>query len=142
MKILLLILLSLAVMPLASAHPVNMDVLAEIESSNNPKAYNKRTGASGTFQITPICLKHYNQEHKQFTDFTMDDMFRPEANKIVAFWYLNWLDERCDTVDEILIAYNWGYGNLRKYRAGKKKLPKETRDYLKKYHNKIKALRG
>jgi len=45
----------------AFAHPIDMDAIATIESSNNPKAFNEQSGARGLYQITPLCLKHYNQ---------------------------------------------------------------------------------
>ena len=37
-----------------------------------------------------------------------------------------------DTLENRLIVYNWGIGNFRKYQKGKKQLPKETADYIKK----------
>lgn len=139
----------------ALAHPINMEVLAEIESSNNPKAYNKKSGARGLYQITPIVLKQFNdkntmdevlrQGHRAVTE---DGLFNPDISWIVANWYLDWLSERCDTVDEILIGWNWGIGHLRKWQNCSYEnmydnpnqcrayisLPKETRDFLKKYH--------
>lgn len=138
----------------AFAHPINMEILAEIESSNNPNAYNKSSHARGLYQITPIVLKQYNSEENYDEKFSELDMHDIGKASKVAYYYLGWLSERCDTVDEILIAWNWGIGNFRKwqraycrddnYAPGRvdvpptcsSLLPKETQDFLKKYHEK------
>ena len=133
---------------------VNMEAIKQIESAGNPKAHNKRTNARGLYQITPICLAHYREETGFY--FTMDDMFDPKKNEIVAAWYFGWLERQgLDDVEQI-IAFNWGIGNLRKYQRDSEKeprcwgkmesdgstsmacadpieLPKETQDYLTKY---------
>jgi soluble lytic murein transglycosylase-like protein len=113
-----------------------MKALAEIESSNNPKAYNKRTQARGLYQITPVVFRQF-KEHDPQNPFTIQALFEPNMAKFVADWYLDWLAQRCDTVDEILIAWNWGYGHWRKWAnkgGNMDALPKETRDFLEKYH--------
>jgi soluble lytic murein transglycosylase-like protein len=110
---------------------VNMEAIKQIESGGNPKAFNKGSGARGLYQITPICLKHYNEVHGRKVG--LDELFKPETNLTVATWYFSWLEgQGLDEGDQI-IAYNWGIGNLMKYRAGVKDLPKETQDYLTKY---------
>lgn len=134
-------------------HPIDMEILAQIESSNNPKAWNKKTNARGLYQITPIVLKQF-KENVPNMPFAMYcpggirpgetcfdpnnpkfDLFDGIANYHVAEWYLYWLDQHCDTADEILIAWNLGIGNLRKWQKSHwKKLPKETKDFLEKYH--------
>ena len=125
-------LIALAVMMMVGtvAQAIDMDALAMIESSNNPKAYNERTKATGLYQITPICLQHYNEVHK--SDYTMRALYNEELNLAVASWYLGWLGRRGFTTDEVLAGYNWGYGNVKRHGLGN--LPKETRDYLVKYH--------
>lgn len=116
------------------AHSIDLDALAHIESSGNPSAYNKRSQACGLYQITPIVLKQYNAV--KGTSLKTRDLFDPKINKTVAEYYLGWLDRLCETDEEILIAYNWGIGNLRRWQdkgARFEKLPKETRDYILKY---------
>ena len=124
-----------------------LSIIAQIESNNNPTAYNPKTQAVGLYQITPICLKEYNSYHK--TKYTKKDLFNPKINKKIAFWYLN---KRIPqmlkyygykiTVENILICYNWGIGNFIKWKQGRiKKLPKETRDYLRKYFELLKKRR-
>jgi hypothetical protein len=124
--------------PILSAHPINMKILAEIESSNNPKAYNKKTEARGLYQITPLVFKQF-REANLGNPFTLSALFEPNMAKFVADWYLDWLSKRCYVVDDILISWNWGYGHWRKW-ADKGAvygcLPKETQKFLIKYHEK------
>jgi len=117
---------------------IDMAIIATIESNNNPRAYNKRTQATGMYQITPICLKDYNLMHKR--RFTLEQMYISEYCFIVANWYMN---ERIpqllkhygfsDTIDNRLIAYNYGIGNMRD--KNHLPLPEETRSYIIKYNN-------
>jgi len=65
---------------------IDMVAIAKLESGNNPSAYNKRTKATGLFQITPVCLKDYNRFAK--VRYTMREMKDPIKNEIVARWYL------------------------------------------------------
>lgn len=116
-------------------HLVDLNVIAQIESSGSINAYNKRTGATGLYQITPICLKDYNQFHKDKR--SMSEMYDPYFAQMVASWYLNIRIPQLlihyklpVTVRNILWAYNAGIGNV-----VKKRMPKETQDYIVKYEN-------
>ena len=70
-------------------------------------------------------------------------MLVPSFAYDVADWYVNQaipqmirVSKVSDTLEHRLIAYNWGIGNLRKWvREGEhyEKLPKETREYVRKY---------
>ena len=66
---------------------VDLNIIASIESSNNPLAYNSKSGATGKYQITPICLRDYNQYHS--VQYTMTDMYDAVKCFVVADWYLN-----------------------------------------------------
>jgi soluble lytic murein transglycosylase-like protein len=111
---------------------VDLEIIAEIESSNNPKAENKRSGARGLYQITPICLKHYNQSND--TQIGYDELFDPGKNLEIALWYFAWLESQGLSEIDQLIAYNWGIGNLRQYNEGTyKHIPRETCRYVNKY---------
>lgn len=111
---------------------ISMEAIKEIESGGNQKAYNKYSKATGLYQITPICLKHFNEVNK--TSWKMDDMYDPKKNERVAVWYFSWLERQGLNEEEQIIAYNMGIGNLRKWQAGMKTLPTETVHYLKKYN--------
>lgn len=113
---------------------ISMDRIATIESSNNPNAYNQYSGAKGLYQITDICLQDYNQYHSN--GFTTKQLYDVNVNYTIANWYMNKRIpqllrhyNQADTVENRLIAYNCGIGCVLKG-----KLPKETRDYIKKYN--------
>lgn len=117
---------------------VNLEAIQKIESNGNPKAFNRISGARGLYQITPVCLAHYNQFQHECKgcspgDWTPNDLFDPTINQMVAEWYFYWLRSQGLSDVEQIIAYNWGIGNLRKWQAGKRDLPKETQVYLTKY---------
>jgi hypothetical protein len=115
---------------------INLDAIREIESSGVVVAYNKKSQARGSYQITPIVLKSWNQRHPK-EKYTGQDLFIHEINEKIASWYLS---ERIPeilranripvNVENLLISYNAGWT----YTKGKKKLPQETRGYIQKYN--------
>lgn len=118
---------------------VDIDTIIQIESSGNPNAYNKGSQARGLMQITPICLKEYNSFNR--ASFNLSDLFVPEINIKIGTWYINKRIPQMlryykieDTINNRLIAYNFGIGNLKNGVP----LPKETRDYIKKYERRAK----
>jgi len=120
---------------------VNIDTLIKIESGGFRYAYNQVSGARGLMQVTPICLEEWNQQSKTIDQYTIQDLFNPEVNKQIGTWYINTKIPHylinCgleDTIENRLIAYNWGIGNLKRYKSGRiKELPNETKQYIKKY---------
>ena len=131
----LAILLSLLCLP-AKADIIDLDIIAQIESGNNPLAYNKRTQATGLYQITPICLADYNQYHRK--RYNLSDMYNPEYAYTVANWYINIRIpqmlkhyKKPVIIDNLLISYNAGISYIR----DNKPLPKETINYIIKYQN-------
>ncbi len=131
---------------------IDMDAIAQIESSNQMRAYNKKTQARGLYQITPIVFKDFKEagargdfpKHANWIyQLTPDDSYNPHTNKIIAQWYLTeaipfYLDNYNipDTLTHRIFCYCWGIGNVVKwYRAGGEydRLPKEVKAYLKKY---------
>jgi len=118
---------------------VDLSIISQIESSNNPLAYNKTSKATGLYQITPICLKDY-LVYNSGAKLPKKGLFCPKFNKRVAEWYFNIRIPQllrhyglAETIENICYAYNMGIGNLVKYRRGERKLPQETKDYLIKY---------
>lgn len=136
--------------PLESKHPsavsarqevnpqlVDLSIIRKIESSNNPRAYNKNSGARGLYQITPICLKDYKIFHPS-CKWTLDDLYTASVSQAIAEWYIRiripWLLRHYHlpvTTQNILRAYNAGILSVIKGR-----LPKETADYISK-HNRL-----
>ncbi len=112
---------------------VDMQAIAQIESSGQANAYNRVSGAVGMYQITPICLKDYNKFHKP--QRSMKEMYDRLIAHNVANWYFNHRIPSLleaygikDTIENRLIAYNAGIGRLKNG-----KIPRESRDYVKKY---------
>jgi hypothetical protein len=119
----------------ARADRINMESIAWIESNNTAYAYNSKTQATGVFQITPICLEEWNIFHPS-DQYGMDALFDRFTNMKIAMWYLEMripqmlkYYDKPITIDNILWAYNAGIGNVVKGR-----MPKETKNYIKKYH--------
>jgi len=75
-----------------------------------------------------------NQKHNQ--NFTMADMY--DAGKSAKFihYYLKSLEQsqHVSSPEDMLIAYNWGMGNLGKYKRGQKELPQQSADYVDMYN--------
>lgn len=114
---------------------VDINKVIHIESSGDPKAVS-RTGARGLMQLMKPTWTE--MVRKMGKDWRWDEAFDPEKNKAVGTYYLNTEIPRLlkhygvdDNLENRLISYNWGIGNLQKH--GKDKLPTETSDYLKKY---------
>lgn len=114
---------------------VDMERVFQIESSLDPQAFNRRSGAVGLGQITPVVLQEWNQYHPGLP-LTRDDLWNPDLNREVSSWYM--LDRIPSmlkafklpvTADNMLWAYNAGIGKLRR---GIK--PRETKEYLSRYH--------
>lgn len=119
---------------------INMDKIKAIESGGEIEpqyAYNKKTGATGAYQILPGkygALADWNamNPYEQYSD---QHLFDPNVNYKIANWYMNIRIPQMlkavklpDTEDNRLWAYNAGVGNVK---AGK--LPKETVGYIQKY---------
>ncbi len=128
----LLILLMLQALPAGSDDLIKLDIIRQIESSGNPLAFNARSQARGMYQITPICLRDYNNYYA--SPYTPAALFNPAVNEIIARWYLlvripQLLRHYSQpvTIDNILIGYNAGIG-----RVGRE-LPQETENYIAKY---------
>lgn len=116
-----------------------MEVIKKIESDGLSWAHNKKSGARGLYQITPIVLREWNDFHPKET-FSHLDLFIPWVNEKIAFWYMQERIPRLlrayrisDTVPHRLSAYNFGAGNLKRVLRGGIKLPEETKNYIKKY---------
>lgn len=121
-----------------AAQVINMKHIMKIESNGNPKAHNKTANARGLYQITPICLKEYNNFHTK--KYSPNDLWKAEVNSEIATWYLNvripqLLKHYKKDINEknVIIAYNAGINAV-----VKGYLPAETKKYLAKY-NKLKG---
>lgn len=126
---------------------IDINAIIEIESSGDPKAFNKTSGARGLCQITPAALEDWNALQSHRGVFQLSQLFNGSINRLVGDWYLNfripWMLEQYGlelTVANILTAYNWGIGNLVKFLRHPERhcLPNETKEYIKKYNSLVK----
>jgi hypothetical protein len=117
----------------AHAETINMDAIAQIESSGNPQAYNPKDGAIGKYQITKIVLTEYNNFHAQ--KFSRKDLYNEHINFEIASWFMRVRIPQMLvyyrlplTTENKIIAWNAGIRN-----AIKGRVPTVTKQYLKKY---------
>jgi trimeric autotransporter adhesin len=80
-----------------------------------------KAGATGPMQLMPKTAESLGVDPNNFTDNIKGGV--KLLNNLYTK-YKNW--------EYVLIAYNWGSGNLQKYLKGEAKLPAETADYIKK----------
>jgi hypothetical protein len=118
---------------LANADTINMDAIAQIESSDNAKAYNTQDGAIGKYQITKIVLTEYNNFHAQ--KFSRKDLYNEHINFEIASWFMRVRIPQMLvyyrlplTTENKIICWNAGIRN-----AIKGRVPTITKQYLKKY---------
>ena len=133
--IILLICLMLSITD-AHADIIDMNRIAQIESSNNPKAWNKAEDGRGRFQINPICLKEWNNFHPR-QQYTPDDLWNDDVNTKIANWYMNKRIPQMirhfgkeDTVENRIIAWNAGIN----YVKTGKEIPRITKNFIAKYN--------
>jgi hypothetical protein len=117
-------------------------IVIQIESSGNPYAVSK-DGCIGLMQISPLVLAEFNElscSGECMPGWDINQMFESWYNQFVGTWYLKriWFHylphyKLEQNIENLLIAYHDGIGNLVKYKQGKRKLGKEMKNYLIKY---------
>lgn len=101
------------------------------------KPIKNKLGFEGFPQTKNYIIKSINKRNK--TNFTMEDMYNPSKSAEFIHYYLKTIarSDYVKNLEDLIIAYNWGLGNLKKYKRGEEKLPKQTKDYI----NIIKVMR-
>jgi len=114
---------------------IEMKALSEIESGGDIQAFNKKTKATGEYQIIPICLKDFNEQTKN--SFKMKDLFEKKINSRVAKWYLFTRIPQLlkakgieDPTDAQILAKFGGYKSV-----------KDAKSYLDKYNKAAKKIK-
>jgi hypothetical protein len=92
--------------------------IMKTESNFNSRAVSK-AGAKGLMQFMPGAAK----------DFGIDP-FNASQSIEAAGKYLSQLQKQTGNMDDALRAYNFGIGNIKKWKAGKKELPQQTASYV------------
>jgi len=115
-----------------------LDAVESVESSGNPNAINKASGARGAFQFLPIAWKDVVQnypEMKRYSDYednSMDRGISREFAKRLMELNVKRLGKKAN-LDNVLASYNYGIGHVRKGHP----IPPETVDYIKKVRAKM-----
>jgi len=102
-----------------------------VESSGDPRATSP-VGAKGLMQIMEATAKQPGFGVKPFQG---DDLFDPVENVRFGTDYMYALVDKLGSKRNAAVAYNWGYGNAKKWieqGADLDKLPEETRNYIRK----------
>lgn len=83
----------------------------------------------------PQTKKHIIQDinARYHTNFTMEDMYNAERSAEFIHYYIKSLQrsQYVNNLEDMVIAYNWGLGNLINYKNGLEKLPTQSKDYVK-----------
>lgn len=116
---------------------IDVNIIAELESGNNPMAYNAHEQAYGAHQIRRDALFDYNTAGPgRNRALSLHDMYDDFLSEHVCDWYVNTAIPKYlyyyhipDTIDNRLIAYNAGIGFL----ASGKRIPASTRAYVQAY---------
>lgn len=66
------------------------------------------------------------------TDFSIKDMYNAEKAAEFIHYYLKTVSKSkyVENLKDLIIAYNWGIGNLGAYKRGEKDLPEQSADYV------------
>jgi hypothetical protein len=99
-----------------------------IETGMNPRK--NSLGYEGFPQTKQHIINGINEKNR--TGFTMMDMYVPEKAAEFIHYYLKTVQKSqwVDDIDDLIIAYNWGLGNLRDYKKGEREMPQQTADYI------------
>lgn len=99
-----------------------------IETGMNPRK--NSLGYEGFPQTKQQIINEVNKRFK--TSFLMIDMYDAEKAAEFIYYYLKMVEKSMwvEDMDDLIIAYNWGLGNLKDYKKGEKELPQQTSDYL------------
>jgi len=120
--------------------PELLDVIAYVESNNNPQAVNKRTGARGLFQFMPIAWQDVQENYPSLKDYGYEEYsFNPNVSRQFAEALLKLNVKRLGkdvNLDRLLASYNWGIGHVQK--QGIESMPNETRSYIDKVNKYLK----
>jgi len=97
------------------------------ESGFNPNSKSKK-GAIGLMQLMPStalwCAKKLDEKYSD------EKLYEPEFNIKIGVYYLAYLRTVFNDFDEVVMAYNAGEGNVKKWLQGKGEVFSETSTYL------------
>ena len=106
---------------------ISLDAIAQIESSGNPRAINRKDnggrGSYGLYQLSPYVVGDFNKAHKSSYKAQIHAL-EPITAHLIADWYLHkkipaYLKhfKKPVTLENVLTAYNMGIGAVVKGRV-------------------------
>jgi len=116
---------------------IDINRLIRIESSGNPQAVSIND-CRGLMQLSAAAWADVQRFYPELKKYAYEPCWaNPEINILFGSKYLKIIRDRylkgAGDVSDILICYNFGYGNWKKWERGEISLPRETSNYLKKY---------
>jgi hypothetical protein len=88
MRILTLFILFIGILPICGQDARFFDALGAVESSNNPKAYNKLEKAIGIYQIRPAYFKDAQEFNWLLKEYKHEDCYSPVISRKVVSAYM------------------------------------------------------
>ena len=115
---------------------IDLEAIKLIESGGIADAVSPR-GAIGLYQITPIALQDFNRCTGK--SYSKDDLYAFWINKEIARWLFTKRipqilksKKQAVTIRHVLISWNAGHKWV-----GKKRIPRETKNFLEKYRKAV-----
>lgn len=111
------------------ADPNLIKAMMIIETGMKPRR--NSLGYEGFPQTKQFVIDGINNRYG--TNFTMADMYNAEESAKFIHYYLKAISksQHVENLSDLIIAYNWGIGNLGKWKRGERELPQQSVDYIK-----------
>lgn len=111
------------------ADPNLIKAIMLIETGMNP--VKNEWGFEGFPQTKEHIVNGINKRYG--TSFTMEDMYDAEKAAEFIHYLLKAIQKssHVNSLEDMIIAYNWGIGNLGKYKRGEQTLAQQPKDYVK-----------
>ena len=86
-----------------------LTILARVESSNNPKTYNKSENAIGIYQIRAQYFKDAQDFDKNLSKYSHSDCYNPEiSRKVVKSYLTRYSNDKIDSFETWAKMHNGG----------------------------------
>lgn len=110
-----------------------INAVIQAESAWRPEAVSPKS-AAGLMQLREIAWRDVQQNYPELKQYEYSKWkFKPIMNKKFGTAYLNLLNKRLGdkaTLENLLGAYNYGMGNMKKINYEYDRLPAETKNYI------------
>lgn len=97
-------------------------------------------GAVGLMQILPPTAKYISKKNNITSYSSHTDLHNPKINLKLGIAYFDYLIEKTGSIDNAIIAYNYGPGNLKRAINNGKALPQKYHKSVKRNYNRVTKL--